>query len=126
VIDDSNNRWRQSKNLKLYHSPGNEGCYEYLYPGGVLSPFWRSGTDITSAVLGVSTWSPPLQYSGTDPANASNKIQYRSGSILEYLTPGETKVFYVKTTDAVNQTNERANVGQGRLVVTVEGYTRPE
>ncbi len=126
VMNSSNNGWRQSRNIKLYHSPGNEGWHEYILPGSVTPPVWRSGTDITSAVLGVSTWSPPLQYSGTDIGNSANKIQYRSGSILDYLTPGQTTVFYVETTDTPNGTNLRANLGQGRLVVTVEGYARPE
>ena len=125
-MNPSNNGWRQSRNLKLYYSPGNEGWHNYILPGSVTPPLWRSGIDITSAVLGVSLWSPPLQYSGTDPANASNKIQYRSGSISEYLTPGETTVFYVETTDTASGTTLRANLGQGRLVVTVEGYARPE
>ena len=126
VMNPSNNGWRQSRNLKLYYSPGNEGWHNYVLPGSVTPPLWRSGIDITSAVLGVSLWSPPLQYRGTNPANASNKIQYRSGSILNYLAPGQTTVFYVETTDTPSVTTLRANLGQGRLVVTVEGYARPE
>lgn len=125
LFNSANNRWRQSRNLRLYHSPGNEGWEYRVVPGGILPPSWRSGTNITSAVLGLTSWSPSLSYTGTDPANSQNKIQYRSGSILSYLTPGETRVFYVETTDTANQTNSIQNVGLGRIVVTIEGYAKP-
>jgi hypothetical protein len=125
VMNTSNNGWKQSRNLKLYYAAGNEGWHERIVPGSILPPEWRGGTDITSAVLGVASWSPPLQYSGTDKSNTQNKIQYRSGSIINYLTPGQTRVFYVETTDSASEANSKVNIGQGRLVVTVEGYAKP-
>ena len=125
AFNSGNNGWKQSRNLKLYYSAGNEGWHERIDPGSIWPPEWRGGTDITSAVLGVASWSPPLQYSGTDKSNTQNKIQYRSGSIINYLTPGETRVFYVETTDSASEANSKVNIGQGRLVVTVEGYAKP-
>jgi len=125
AFNSGNNGWKQSRNLKLYYSAGNEGWHERIDPGSIWPPEWRGGTDITSAVLGVASWSPPLQYSGTDKSNTQNKIQYRSGSIIDYLTPGQTRVFYVETTDSASEANSKVNIGQGRLVVTVEGYAKP-
>lgn len=125
VFNSGNNGWKQSRNLKLYHSAGNEGWHERIVPGSIWPPEWRGGTDITSAVLGVASWSPPLQYSGTVKSNTQNKIQYRSGSIINYLTPGQTRVFYVETTDSASEATSKVNIGQGRLVVTIEGYSKP-
>src|SRR5690554_6700300 len=75
-LDSENDGWKQSRNLRLYHSPGNDGYHYLLIPSDRVPPTWRSGTNITSSVLGVSSWNPPLAYSGTNSSNTQNKIQY--------------------------------------------------
>lgn len=125
-LDSENDGWKQSRNLRLYHSPGNDGYHYLLIPSDRVPPTWRSGTNITSSVLGVSSWNPPLAYSGTDSSNTQNKIQYIGGSIESYLTPGQTTTFYVETTDSPTQENAVTNVGMGRILVTVEGYASPK
>ena len=112
-------KWKQSRNLRLYKADGNDGFFDYPYPGHPWVD-WRSGTNITSAVWGVSSWSPPITPSD------SPTIQYRSGDVKQYLTPGEETTFYVETTDSATENNFDNNQGLGRLVVSIEGFARPE
>ncbi|HZK23805.1 MAG TPA: hypothetical protein VFC74_00255 [Oscillospiraceae bacterium] len=116
-------KWKQSRNLRLYHSDGTEGYHYRTANSGDSQVLWRSGVNITSAVLGVSAWSPTLAYSGTDPNNTSNKIQIRSGDLTNYLSSGMRRTFYVETTDAGTEANYAVNEGLGKMIVLVEGYT---
>ncbi len=115
-------KWKQSRNLSLYISDGIEGYWDYVASSGISIIHWRSGTNITNAVWGASSWSPPLSYSGNDPSNTSNKIQIKSGDITSYLSPGSRKSFYVETTDSETESNFSNNQGLGKMIVLVEGY----
>ena len=116
-------KWKQSRNLKLYHSDGEEGYWLYGESSGLSQINWRSGTDITNAVFGSATWSPTLAYSGDNESNTENKIQLKSGDIKPYLIPGENRAFFVQTTDSATDTNFQNNQGLGKMIVLVEGYT---
>ena len=118
-------KWKQSRNLKLYYSDGEEGYWLYGESSGLSQINWRSGTDITNAVFGSATWSPTLAYSGDNESNTENKIQLKSGDIKSYLIPGENRVFFVQTTDSATDTNFQNNQGLGKIIVVVEGYARP-
>jgi hypothetical protein len=118
-------KWKQSRNLKLYHSDGEEGYWLYGESSGLSQINWRSGTDITNAVFGSATWSPTLAYSGDNESNTENKIQLKSGDIKSYLIPGENRAFFVQTTDSATDTNFQNNQGLGKIIVVVEGYARP-
>jgi hypothetical protein len=115
-------KWKQSRNLKLYYSDGEEGYWLYGESSGLSQINWRSGTDITNAVFGSATWSPTLAYSGDNESNTENKIQLKSGDIKSYLIPGENRAFFVQTTDSATDTNFQNNQGLGKMIVLVEGY----
>lgn len=115
-------KWKQSRNLKLYYSDGEEGYWLYGESSGLSQINWRSGTDITNAVFGSETWSPTLAYSGDNESNTENKIQLKSGDIKSYLIPGENRAFFVQTTDSATDTNFQNNQGLGKMIVLVEGY----
>ncbi len=119
-------KWKQSRNLGLYNSLGNEGYWVYMVNSGTSHIEWRGDADITNAVWGVNSWSPDLPYSGSDENNTQNKIESRSGSIADYLSPGGTTTFYVETTDSPSSANFQENQGAGQIVVTLEGYKIPE
>ena len=121
----ANTRWKQSRNLKLYLASASEGYYHLPVPSASAGIVWRDQSDITSEVLGLSAWSPTLAYSGNDPANTQNKVQYQSGNILPYLTPGQNTTFSIQTTDTPTAGNFANNQGLGRMVVVLEGYAVP-
>lgn len=118
-FNDGSARWKQSRNLRLYRANGNNGFFDYPVPGH-MEIIWRSGTNITSPVWGISSWSPSITPS-SNPV-----IQYRSGEIAQYLSPGEETTFYIETTDSPSHSNFRNNQGLGRIIVTIEGFARPE
>ena len=118
-------KWKQSRRLKLYcDTSSNDGFWHCVQFSETSEVVWRGATDVTSAVFGVSTWDPPLAYSGSDFNNTQNKIQVRSGDIKSYLTPGQNTTFFVKTTESL-PTSFDDNQGLGKIVVVVEGYLKP-
>ncbi len=119
-------KWKQSRNLKLYYGrDGLDGYWDAQEATDATMTVWRGEEDITQAVFGISSWSPTLAYKGDDPADTRNKIQIRTGSIKDYLIPGESSAFYVETTDMPTEANYENNQGLGKIIVTVEGYARP-
>lgn len=123
ATDPSRDGWKQSRNLKLYKSPGNDGFLPWVYASEWYPPYWRNETDVTNTAFGVSSWSPELIYDGTDEANPDNLIQYlESGDIKDLLESDLETTFYVETTDDPTQANADVNKGLGRIIVVVEGY----
>lgn len=118
-------KWKQSRNLKVYYSDATDGYWAYGAESGLSGVIWRTETDITNEVFGVSSWSPPLPYSGDNEANTQNKIEVKSGSVKGYITPGKNIAFSVQTADAPTPANFEHNQGLGKIIVVVSGYTRP-
>lgn len=101
-----------ARNMKLYKiSDESAGYIDYPASSEYDLIMDISGTDISSAVWGSSTWSPTGQ-----------GIKYRQGDVKNYLDVG-TNIFLVKSTDSISQANERYGGGiQFELIIT--GYLR--
>ena len=118
--------WKQGQSLKVYHAATDkEGYFYYRGFSGFSNVTWRDGVDVTSDVLGMSSWSPTLSYSGTSMDNTSNKIQHIVGNVVDLLTPGAYTDLYVETSATPTFSNYAQNECLLKIVVTVEGYARP-
>ena len=118
-------KWKQSRNLRVYYSDATDGYWAYGPESGLSGVTWRTETDITNEVFGVSSWSPLLPYSGDNEANTQNKIEVKSGSVKGYITPGENIAFSVQTADEPTPANFEHNQGLGKIIIVVSGYARP-
>lgn len=116
-------KWKQSRNLRLYYSTGTEGFRDWIESSGTNFVHWRAGINITSTVWGATEWSPTLSYSGNNPLNTENKIDIKAGDIKSSLpSAGNSRVFFVRTTDDDYENDFEHNQGLGKLVAFIEGY----
>ena len=118
--------WKQGKNLRLYEAESDDGFFWYKSHTSMSEVTWREGTNVTSSVLGVSSWNPTLEYAGGVPSNTANKVQRITGDIRRLLTPGGTTTFYLETTDLPSYSNYQENECLVQLVAIVEGYKLPD
>ena len=124
-VDDSiypqYNKWTHARSLRVYMSEDTDGFfYWYLYsePTGIQ---WRDQVDITSQVWG-SSWSPSLAYTGQNSENTQNKIQYKTGDIKQYITPGKLMSIRVASSAPPNASLDE-EFSMAKAIVIVEGYT---
>ncbi len=109
----NNTTWRQSRNLKFYRSNTTNQYYNYI-PYSVADIMYSSGTDITSGVFGISSWSPSV----------GSGVKILTGNLTNYLSSGSNYTFHIQTTDSPDPANVPYNHGLGKILVFVTGYTK--
>lgn len=115
------NKWMHVKSLRVYMSENTDGFFHWYRYSEATDIQWRDQVDITSQVWG-SSWSPSLAYTGQDSENTQNKIQYKTGDIKQYITPGKLMSIRVASSAPPNASLDE-EFSTAKAIVIVEGYT---
>jgi len=115
------NKWMHVKSLRVYMSENTDGFFHWYRYSEAIDIQWRDQVDITSQVWG-SSWSPSLAYTGQNSENTQNKIQYKTGDIKQYITPGKLMSIRVASSAPPNASLDE-EFSMAKAIVIVEGYT---